>query len=320
MSTSNVTSLGIVCALGASLFFSLNDMSVKFLSGDYALHQIVLTRSIFGLILTLAIIVPLEGGFANLKTKRIKLHLLRGMCVVFANMVFFLSLASLPFADATAVFFIAPLIITGFAVLFLGEKVGLRRWLAVGVGLIGVIVILKPGSDSMRWIALMPAAAAIAYAALHTLTRKIGVAEKASTMSFYIQVTFIVVSGTIGIGLGDGRFHGTGDPSLDFLFRAWVIPTRFDFLVMVAIGIGSAGGGYLISQAYRIAEAGKIAPFEYVAMPLAIMWGVLIWNEWPDMYTWIGITLIVGAGLYVFWREALQGGLIARRRSFNRNR
>ncbi len=139
---------GILCALAAWITFSLNDVGIKFLSGDYALHQIILVRSSIGLCITLAILVPLEGGYANLRTQVPLLHLVRGLSVVLANMSFFVGLATLELPVATAIFFAAPLFITALSVIFLGEQVGLRRWAAVAVGLVGVIIMMRPGSAS----------------------------------------------------------------------------------------------------------------------------------------------------------------------------
>lgn len=136
--------IGIASALGASFFFSFNDMAIKFLSGDYALHQVVLIRSVIGMAVLLAVIVPLEGGFSILRTNRLSMHLMRGMCVVVANMTFFLALAALPLADAVAIFFVSPLVITIFSVIFLKEAVGPRRWIAVAMGLVGVVVMMRP--------------------------------------------------------------------------------------------------------------------------------------------------------------------------------
>ncbi|MFQ5438711.1 MAG: DMT family transporter [Paracoccaceae bacterium] len=305
--------VGILSAMAASFFFSINDMAIKLLSGDYALHQVVLIRTVIGMTLLLALIVPFQGGFAALKTRRLLIHLLRGFCVVVANMTFFLGLAVLPLAQAVAIFFIAPLVITIFSVLFLGEKVGRLRWLAVGFGLAGVVVILRPGTGSFQIAALLPLAAAIAYATLNILTRKIGGTERAVTMIFYIQVTFIFVSGAMGMAMGDGRFGGQADPSLGFLLRQWVRPETGDWPLFLLIGAASTGGGYFISQAYKLAEAGLAAPFEYVAMPLSIFWGFMVFGEWPDGPAWAGITLIVGAGLFVFWREIVLDRRVASR-------
>ena len=312
--------LGILCAMGAVVAFTTQDMAIKWLSGDYPLHQIILARAAIALILTLAILVPLEGGYGNLRTKRLPLHLLRGLAVVIANMTFFTGLASLPLGEATAIFFVAPLFITALSVLMLRERVGPRRWVAVLIGLTGVVVMIRPGGSTFQWAALLPLAAAFAYAMLQIMTRKLGIAEKASTMAFYIQITFVFVSGGIGLAAGDGRFAGTGSPQLEFLLRAWIWPPAEDMAIMAGVGVLSAIGGYLISQAYRVAEAGLVAPFEYVAMPLAVFWGVMVWGEWPDAVAWVGISLIGGAGLYVFYRETVRGRINVLKRPMPRNR
>lgn len=293
---------------------------IKWLSGDYPLHEIVLIRAVMAMILTLAILVPLEGGYAGLRTRRWKLHLLRGLAVVVANMTFFTGLASLPLGEATAIFFIAPLLITLLSVPLLGEKVGLRRLLAILVGLAGVVVMLRPGSSGFQWAFLFPLTAALAYALLQIMTRKLGMAEKASTMAFYIQLTFVLVSGSIGLAVGHGGFAGSGNPSFEFLLRAWVWPSTGDFLIMLVIGTLNGMGGYLISQAYRVSQAALIAPFEYLAVPLAVFWSVMIWGEWPDAIAWLGISLIAGAGLYVFYRETVVGRKLTLRRPIFRNR
>ncbi|MDJ0627835.1 MAG: DMT family transporter [Rhodobacter sp.] len=298
--------LGALCALGATLCFSVNDVAIKFLSGDYALHQIVLTRAAIGIWFTLLVIIPLSGGWRLLRTKRLGMHMLRGCFIVVANMSFFLGLAVMPLADAVAVFFVAPLVITVFSVIFLKETVGPRRWLAVAVGMAGVVVMLRPGAGSFQWAALLPLGAAVSYAGLHMMTRRIGTTESAATMSVYIQIMFIMVSGGIGLAVGDGRFD-TGAGVLSFLLRAWVWPEPQDWWLLALIGLMTATGGYLISQAYRISEAAFAAPFEYAAMPLAVLWGVMIFGEWPDAVAWTGILLIVGAGLFLLWREAVQG-------------
>lgn len=297
--------IGISSALGASFFFSFNDMAIKFLSGDYALHQVVLIRSLIGMVVLMAVIVPLEGGFGILRTKRLGLHIFRGMCVVVANMTFFLGLAALPLADAVAIFFISPLVITVFSVIFLGETVGPHRWIAVGMGLAGVIIMMRPGSDTFQLAALLPLIAAVAYAGLHITTRKMSSTEKAGTMTFYIQVVFIAVSLSMGLVIGDGRFAGSNDPSLDFLLRAWTWPAMGDYGVLVMIGVASTFGGYLISQAYRLCEAGLAAPFEYVAMAMAVFWGYMVFGQLPDAVAWLGISLIVGGGLFMLWRETV---------------
>ncbi|MEQ9693159.1 DMT family transporter [Shimia sp. SDUM112013] len=302
----NRTALGASSALIATFCFSLNDAAIKFLSGGYALHQIVLIRSGIALLLLLLVLLPFTGGLSALKTQRLGMHMLRGFCVVFANMTFFLALSVLPLANTVAVFFVSPLLITAFSVLFLGEKAGPRRWGAVCVGMIGVLIMIRPGNADFQWAMLLPLLSAVAYAALHILTRKIGGTESATTMAIYIQLTFVLVSGAIGLALGHGAYAGDGDGMGAFLLRAWSFPATTDWPFLILIGVASAFGGFFISQAYRLTEASVIAPLEYAAMPMAILFGALFFDEWPDMAAWIGMTLIIGAGLFTVWRESLQ--------------
>jgi drug/metabolite transporter (DMT)-like permease len=300
--------LGSLAAIGAVFCFSVNDVAIKFLSGDYALHQVVLIRSTIGLLFLLALIVPFAGGLRALKTRRLPMHLLRGLCVVFANMSFFLGLAALPLAEGVAIFFVSPLIITVFSVVFLHEKVGPFRWAAVAVGLIGVLVVLRPGTAAFQPASLLPIAAAFGYATLHMLTRHIGKTESSAALSFYIQLTFIIVTTIFGLVAGDGRFNPGTDPSLEFLLRAWSRPAPDDAIIFVLVGITSALGGFLISFAYRTSEAALVAPFEYVALPLSIVWGILVFADWPDAITYAGIALILVSGLVIIWREARSKG------------
>ena len=147
---------GILCVLVAGATFSTSDMLIKTLSGDYPLHQIVFIRAIVALVIVLGLFMPLEGGYHNVRSARWKLHVFRGGCVVVANMSFFVGVAALPLAEATAIFFVAPLIITALSVPILGEKVGVRRWLSVMVGLVGVVIVIRPGSEVFQYAALAP--------------------------------------------------------------------------------------------------------------------------------------------------------------------
>lgn len=295
--------LGIVCVTAAVIIFSTQDMAIKWLSGGYPLHQIVFIRAAIAIVVTLAILVPLEGGFANLRSRRWRLHMLRGGAIVVGNLCFFTGLASLPLAECVAIFFTAPLIITVLAVPVLGETIRWRRMVAVLVGLMGAFIIIRPGGAGFQAAALLPLVAAIAYSAMQMMTRTLGMAEKASVMAFYIQLMFLLASSAFWLVAGDGRFAGGGNPSLEFLLRAWVWPPPGDMTIMAAIGFFNAFGGYLISQGYRVSEAGLVAPFEYIAIPLSVFWSLYMFGERPDLWAWFGIALICGSGLYVAFRE-----------------
>ncbi len=304
---------GILCILLGATFFTANDSTIKWLSGGYPLHEIVLFRATVAIGFTL-IIVQLEGGFSILRVRRPWLHILRGLLVMCANMGFFLALATLPVAETTALFFVAPLFITALAVPVLSEKVGPLRWAAVLTGFLGVIVMVRPGSGIMQMTALLPVGAALAYALMQMMTRKLGVRDKASTLAFYVHMTYIVVSSCIGLLVGDGRFSDSTNPTLDFLLRRWIWPTSDDVVLMILAGFLVAMAGYLVSQAYRLSEAAVVAPFEYISLPLAVFWGYQLWGDLPDMISVLGMAMIAGGGLFVFYRETMRGRSLAGRR------
>ncbi|WP_299828501.1 DMT family transporter [uncultured Roseobacter sp.] len=313
----NRAGLGILFVLAGVFAISINDMLIKQLSGGYPLHEIVFLRSAIGLMFSM-IMVQMEGGWHILKTRRPFLHLIRGLLIVVANMSYFVALAAIPLADATALFFAAPLFITLLSIPILGEKVGLFRMSAVLIGFSGVIIMQRPWADAdslqaSRLVLLMPVLAALTYALNQLMTRKLGVESKASALSVYIQATFIAVSVGFYVVAGDGRFaEGIDNPSMQFLLRAWVWPSNADWWVMLGMGANAAVVGYCLSQAYRMADAATVAPFEYVGLPLAVFWGWLIFAELPVWEVWAGIALILGSGLFVFLREQQKARIVAR--------
>ena len=297
------TLTGILCALAGSATLSVNDVAIKFLSGSYALHQVILTRSLIAITVVVGLVLLSGQGIRALATTRARGHLLRVSFVMVSNVAYFLGLAALPLADAVAIAFVSPLLVTALSVLVLRERVGPWRWAAVLVGMAGVLVMLRPGADAFRPAALLVLISALSYASTHMMTRRMKDTESAFALNFYVQVGFIIVSTTMGLAVGDGRFAGSANPSLAFLFHQWVWPPLEDWPIFLATGLSVATGGLLISQAYRLCEAGLVAPFEYAAMPLAIGWGVLVFSTWPDTTAWVGIALICGAGLFTLWRE-----------------
>ena len=280
--------LGIACVVSAITLFVLQDAVIKWLSGAYPLHEIVLVRSASAIGVTL-FVMRLEGGIHLLRTRRLGLQLTRSGLLVVANCAFYLALAAMTIAEATSIFFVAPLLITALSALVLREPVGPRRWAAVCIGLAGVIVMLRPGEGALQWVALLPIVAAGAYALMQTITRRLGTTEQASTIAFYAQAGFIAASVAIGLVAGDGRFAPEDDASLAFLLRAWTVPSVGDAALFLAVGVINGVGGYLMSQAYRISRPAAIAPFEYVALPMAVIWGVVFFGNWPDAITYVGM-------------------------------
>ena len=284
--------------MGGVSCFTTTDTVIKYLSEGYALHQIVLIRAVIGIVFTLVVFVPLEGGLETLRTKRLTLHLVRGFCVVMANLLFFTGLATLPLGETVALVFVAPLIITIFAAIFPREKVSAWRWGAVGVGLAGSLIMIRPGTSLFNPVMLLPVLAAFCYATFQILSRHLGRSESASSMAVYTQLMFIAISALIGVLVGDGRFTVHDDPTIDFLLRAWVWPSGRDLVLLSGIGILSGLGAYLISQGYRLGEASLLAPFEYTSLPFAMLWSILFFGDWPDLVSWVGIGMIFSAGMW----------------------
>lgn len=307
----NRPALGIMFVLLGMFAMSINDMLIKQLSGGYPLHQIVFTRSVFGIVFSLAM-VQAEGGLRILHTRNPWLHTLRGLLIVISNMTYFTALAVLPLANTAALFFVAPLMITLLSIPLLGEKVGPFRIGAVVVGFIGVLIMLQPWQTDndfgVSWIVMfLPIIAALTYALNQILTRKLGATTKASALVVYIQATFIIVSVIFWLAAGDGRYAvDLESESLIFLLRAWVWPTDSDLLLFGGLGLISSVIGYALSQAYRVTDAATVAPFEYIGLPLAVFWGWLFWAELPDFVATIGITLIMASGVFVFLREKIR--------------
>ncbi len=315
---------GIGLILVGMLTISINDMLIKALSDGYPLHQMVFTRSAIGIMFSL-MLVQLEGGWSILRTRTPGLHMLRGLMIVIANLTFFAALAVLPLAEATAVFFVAPLMITLLSIPILGEKIGPLRISAVIVGFIGVVIMTRPWQSGAErevslLIYLLPVLAAFTYAINQVLTRKLGATTKASALAVYVQVMMVSVSIGFWALAGDGRFvDAHSNESLIFLLRAWVMPEGLDFYLFAGLGLNSAIVGYVLAQAYRLADAATVAPFEYAGLPLAIFWGWAVWGEWPTFMTFVGIGLILGSGLFVFLRERQrQRPLLGRRRVHRR--
>jgi drug/metabolite transporter (DMT)-like permease len=295
--------LGILCMIGGVFFGTVLDVAIKYLSGGYPLHQIILIRTLVAIAILVAIVLRQDGDFRQFLTRRPLAHLIRTLTVLVSNVCFFTGLAAMPFADALAIAFVAPLVITAASALFLNEPVGPHRWSAVLAGMSGVVIMLRPGAGVVAPAAILVLLSAICYAVSQLMARQMRATESTVTLNIYLHLAFLITSIGMGLIAGDGRFMTAPDSVIAFLVRPWVWPAPADWPLMLLIGVSVALAGLCVSQAYRLAEAALIAPFEYLGMPMAIAAGAVVFGTWPDGTAWAGIALIGGAGLYTLWRE-----------------
>lgn len=299
--------LGILCMLAGMFFVSLNDMLIKALAGGYPLHQIVFLRSGVGLLLTFGMLMA-EGGLHLMRTGKPVLHIVRCLCIVFANTCMYAAIVAMPLATANAIYFVAPLFVTLLSIPVLGETVGPRRFAAIGAGFVGVLVMMLPellaGSAGLGWVVVLPLCAAAGYATMSVLTRKLGATSRASALAIQIQFAFLVVSLLVYVIAGDGRYlPQNASDSVTFLLRPWIWPALSDALIFSGLGVVSALVGYLMTQAYRLSRAATVAPFEYVLLLYALFWGWTVFGEWPDSTVFLGVAIVIASGVYVFMRE-----------------
>jgi drug/metabolite transporter (DMT)-like permease len=274
----------IVLMLLAVATFALMDAGLKSLSARYPPLEVGALRAIASLPLVLAW-TAMTTGLAPLLRVRWSLHLLRGAIGVAMMASFVYALRSLPLATAYSIFFIAPLLITALSVPFLHEYVGPRRWVAIAVGLIGVIVLLRPTGEGMFSLAAL----AVLLAALMYAVSAITVRVLARSDSNQAMVVWVLAFMALGSGL--------------LAWPHWV-PLQHDDLWRVAgIGIAGAVGQYTITAAFRLGEASLLAPLEYTALVWGVLLDATLWGVLPDAVTWIGAAIIIASGLYLLRRE-----------------
>lgn len=289
---------GVVFLVLGLLIFSLQDIAVKFIGGQYPVLEIVVFRSMVAIPLTLAMF-RMEGGRGLPTTQQHRREYLRGLFYFLSYTTHFMGLAALPLADIAVIRFSGPLIITMLSVWLLSEKVGLPRWIALAVGFSGILLVVRPGVDAFNWGSVFTVASVLFYALAVMLTRKLQSTDSSATMSYFSSLAYVmatIVLLPIVWLIGD---IPDAHPSVAFLLRSWVMPSLPDALVMSGLGIIWAAGMYVAARAYSETAASVIAPFEYMSLPISVMWGFALWHELPTLATWAGAALTIASGLYI---------------------
>ena len=296
---------GIILIIIGMSIFSLQDVLIKYLSESTSVFQIFFVRSIVGL-LTISIYLSFTKQKIIFKSQYPLLTLIRVILFFSAFLAFYISLSRLTLAVANTLFFTSPFFITIFSMIFLKEKIGVRRWMAIITGFLGVIIVMNPNINNLNLFYLLPVYCALAYA-LSMIIIKI-TSEKDSVYSqiFHLYISALIISSLISLFIGDGSLNKYDDPALQFLLREWQLSFNENTIFLFVIGLAGSAGFFCLHQAYRIASPPTIAPFEYILIFWSISLGWLVFGDISNMRSFIGIIIIIGSGLYIFLRENIK--------------
>ena len=275
--------LGAVYMILSVFFFSFMDILIK-VTDEYDVGQIMFFRALFGLV-PIFFLIPKNRMKNFYKTKNIKLHFYRSFFGAIAMAAIFIGLRNLQLAEVTALAFSGPLWVVLFSMFFLSEKIRLKRWIAVGLGFIGVIIISKPGFDNLNFYYIYPIIFCIGFAGVSILIRKLTLAgESVWLIAFY----FSLVSGLGGL--------------LTIPFGVWKMSSAYDFILLILIGLLGGIANLLLTQSYKLAEVTLTTPLKYLSLVIAIIFGFYFFEEIPSIYTLSGAALIVVSSAIIFIR------------------
>jgi len=263
----------------------LLDLFAKELLRTYSLRQFVLLRSLIAILILLAI-APRFGGLRSLKSDEKAWHALRSVLAIGAMFGFFYGLSEMPLVNAFTLGYTAPLMMTALSAVFLGEPVGWRRWSAVTIGFVGVLIMLRPGSGELSFAAIAVLIAAFCYACQAITARKLSATESTLALSFYVVIGPMVVS----LGLLN---------SYD-----WIDPDLTGWTLLVGAGGSSVLAWIGLVNGYRAASPALLAPLEYTALIGGAIAGYVFWDEIPDVWVAVGALFIVASGLFVVYRNS----------------
>ena len=277
--------LGAVCMIVSVLFFSFMDILIK-VTDEYDVGQTMFFRAFFGLI-PIYFLIPKEKITDFYKTKNFKLHFYRSFFGAIAMAAIFIGLRNLQLAEVTALAFSAPLWVVIFSMFFLSETIRLKRWIAVGLGFVGTIIISKPGFDNLNFYYIYPIIFCIGFAGVSILIRKLTLAgEPVWLIAFYFSL-FSGLGGLITLPLG-----------------RWIMPNPYDFVLLILIGLLGSVANLLLTQSYKLAEVTLTTPLKYLSLVFAIIFGFYFFKEIPTIYTLLGAGLIVVSSAIIFFRES----------------
>ena len=259
------------------------DICVKWLD-YYPVGQVLFLRFFIGFI-PIFFIIPKDKIFSFYKTSRPGLHAFRAISGALAIVALFLGLRELPLADVVSLTFGGPIFVTIASIFFLSEKVGIKRWSAVFIGFLGMLLIVQPAFIDVNYYYITPIVFCIFFACVAISVRSLSKTEANYTIAFY----FTLLCTLLGLGT--------------IFFTDWIMPTFIDFVLFFVLGLCGSVANLLLTQSYRLAEASLVTPIKYLSLVFAIIFGYFIWSEVPKILTLLGASLVIASSLIIFMRE-----------------
>ena len=282
--------IAIILKIFSVIFLVLMDVLIKKLSSDFNTFQIVFFRCFFGIFPVLIMMLITKS---SLKTKKINLHLLRAVFACFAMFLFFRAFGVLPLADVSSISFASTMIITILAIFIFKEQVGIRRWVAIIFGFIGVLIVFRPGTSLFSLYSIFPLLGAFALSFAIIIMKKLLSYDTPPTCSFYLHAFVALIY-------------------LPLLIYNWQQPTFNLWLMLIAMGFCGGIAQILMTNAYKLSTVNLLQPFDYTAIIWAITFGMIFFNDYPDRYVIIGSIIIVISTYYIIYRETKLGKKINR--------
>ena len=309
MQTNNTR--GIILIIIAMTFFAMQDALIKFIFKKAALYEIFFGRYLIAAILLYGYI-KFKNQTVSLKTYYPVLTILRVILHFVAFSAFFISLTYMPLATANALFFSSPFFVSIFAKLFLKEFIGIRRWLAILVGFIGVYIVLNPTFSDFQYKNLLPVFCAFCYAASMTITKYTSDKDNINTQLFYFYVIAILLCVVLYFFMGNGQFNNSDfDPTTQFIFREWFSNFEYTWKFLLFFGFAASIAFLCIFSAYIVASPSLVSLFEYSLIIMSMIPGYFLFNEIPSNRTFLGVLIIISAGIYIYFREKIRDQYIA---------
>lgn len=279
---------GILCILGAGAIFSFTDAVSKVMMEDYPVGEVMFFRALFVMLFTLGMI-HFRGGFRELRVRDWPRQIARGIDIALTGLCFMFALKQIPLADMTAMVFLGPLFLTALAPYFLGERVGWRRWTAVGVGFCGVLFIVDPSGEGPLWPLLLAACVPLLTSVRDILTRQLARTDSPNA-TVLISTAFTILAGAMLLPFG------------------WVTPDLYGMALFAMTGLLQGVAQYLTVYAFVYGEAVVVTPFRYFMLLWATLYGYLFFAHIPRVETFIGAAIVSASGLYIFYRETKAKG------------